>query len=67
MLMLLDVQPDESESFADILNLVKIGLTKYEVGGNHTILIKTMSKCLRKLYDWYSPAKDVSRDLLMTL
>jgi hypothetical protein len=49
--MLMDVQPDESESFADIVNLVKIGLTKYEVGGTHTNLIKTMSKCLRRLYD----------------
>jgi hypothetical protein len=30
VLMLMDVQADESESYADILNLLKLGITKYD-------------------------------------
>jgi len=48
VLMLMDVQTDESESFSDVLNLLKVGMAKYEIKDN-LALVRTMSKCLYKV------------------
>lgn len=50
VLSLMDVQADESESYGDILNLLKIGLTKYMPSDNDSLL-RTMSKSLKRLID----------------
>lgn len=44
----MDVQQDESESYGDILNLLKVGLSKYETDDNATLL-RTMSRALKKI------------------
>jgi hypothetical protein len=59
--MLMDVQADESESYGDILNLLKLGITKYDTK-DHTQLLKTMSKCLKKVP--MSATKEVTQSLI---
>lgn len=66
--MLIEVQADESESFADVLDLIKQGFGKYDVK-NHLTLIKTFSKTLRKIFDssYSVQAKDIFKSLLISL
>lgn len=64
--MLIDIQKDESESFGDVLNLLKVGIAKYEVVDN-SLLLKTMSKCLSKVEDLFPEAIEVTRKLLTVL
>ena len=66
--MLIEVQADESESFADVLDLIKQGFGKYEVI-NHLSLLKTISKTMRKIFDssYGVEAKDIFKSLLISL
>lgn len=46
--VLMDVQADESESYGDVLNLLKVGMAKYDTESN-AMLLKTMSRSLRRI------------------
>jgi hypothetical protein len=61
--LLADVQADESESFGDILNLLKAGLSKH----SEEQLLKTMSKCLYKVQEHHKGAQEVARELIVSL
>jgi hypothetical protein len=56
---------DESDSYADILNLLKAGILKYDSKPNHVQLLKTMSRCLHKVP--LTATKDVIKHLVSGL
>jgi hypothetical protein len=58
--MSMDPQVDETESYADILNLLKVGLSKYDT--KQLQILKTMSKCLKKIP--MQATKDVTQSLI---
>lgn len=63
---LIDVNEDDNESYADVLDLLKAGIYKYDVASNSTIL-KTLCKSLSRLQDTYPKAKDVAGELIRSL
>lgn len=64
--LLSDVQVDEMDSLCDLLDLVKNGLSNLDPS-DHSSLMITMSRALKKMRKNYEPAKEVTADLVRVL